>query len=126
MPVLRSTARRRRASAGDFGPLKVRDASLDELKPQKSEREMTPRQRAIYERDEAIKRLLNEVGSGPQSTIKAVELGPDQKLATMRAAFNRVIKDTGSSVHMAVRGTTIYLSREALPGGRGRKPKTNA
>jgi hypothetical protein len=125
MPVLR-TARRRRSYGGSFGPLNVRDASLDELKPQRQQKEMTPRQRAIFERDEAIRRLLDEVANGPQDSIKAVELGPDQKLPTMRSAFNRVIKESGSKVHMAIRGTTIYLSREALPGGRGRKPKANA
>ncbi len=125
MPVLRSTRRRRRGTNGDFGPLNVRDASLDELKPQRQQKEMTPRQRAIFERDEAIRRLLEGVASGPQDAIKAVELGPDQKLPTMRSAFNRVIKDTSSNVHMAIRGTTIYLSKEPLPGGRGRRPKAN-
>lgn len=124
MPVLRS-ARRRRSYGGDFGPLNVRDANLDELKPQRQQKEMTPRQRAIFERDEAIRRLLDDVANGPQESIKAVELGPDQKLPTMRSAFNRVIKDSGSKVHMAIRGTTIYLSREPLPGGRGRRPKAN-
>jgi hypothetical protein len=124
MPVLRS-ARRRRSSGGDFGPLNVRDASLDELKPQRQQKEMTARQRAIFERDEAIRRLLDDVSNGPQESIKAVELGTGQKLPTMRSAFNRVIRDSGSNVHMAIRGTTIYLSLEPLPGGRGRRPKGN-
>lgn len=122
MPVLR-TARRRRSSGAGFGPLNVRDASLEELKPQPQQKEMTPRQRAIFERDEAIRRLLGDVENGPQDSIKAVELGPDQKLPTMRSAFNRVLKDSGSQVHMAIRGSTIYLSRDPLPGGRGRRPR---
>jgi hypothetical protein len=40
-------------------------------------------------------------------------------MATLRAALARQIKETGSTVRIAVRGETIYLSRGSIPGGRG-------
>ncbi|TME84329.1 MAG: hypothetical protein E6I45_01835 [Chloroflexi bacterium] len=81
---------------------------------------MSPRQLAIKERDEEIRRAINEAAAAPSSQAIPVQLKQDQKIATMRAAVNRVLKESDVRVNMGVRGNTIYLSKSAIPGGRGR------
>lgn len=45
----------------------------------------------------------------------------DQKLPTIRAAINRLLVAEGRDLSYGVRGTTIYISKGNIPGGRGRK-----
>lgn len=105
--------------------MKVRDAKPEELAPKpKRERPMSPRQIAIKKREQAIDKVLNELGAGPASMIKKVELEDGEKLVTIRAAIVKRIKETGSSVKLAVRNGGIYLSRGPIPrsgGGRRRR-----
>ena len=107
--------------------MKVRDAKPEELAPKpKRERPLSARQVAIKKREQAIEKVLNELGAGPASAIKKIELEEGEKLVTIRAAIVKHIKSTSSSVKLAVRNGGIYLSRGPIPrsGGGGRKPKS--
>jgi hypothetical protein len=108
------------------GPnVKVRDAKPEELAPKpRRARPLSPRQQAIKKREVAIDKVLNELGAGPASWIKKVELEDGEKLVTIRAAIVRRMKETESSVKLAVRNGGIYLSRGPIPRSRGgRKAK---
>ena len=99
--------------------------NLDELRPVPRERALTPRQIAQRERDAELKMALNEASAAAESQAIPIGLKSDQKMATMRAAVARLIKETGSTLHIAVRGKTIYLSRSPIPESRrGRTPRT--
>jgi hypothetical protein len=82
---------------------------------------LTARQLAIEERDEEIKKAVNEAAVASESYAIPIKPRPDQKLETLRAAFLRVIKATNTPVKISVRGDTIYLSRGVIPGQRGRR-----
>jgi hypothetical protein len=105
--------------------VKVRDAKPEELAPKpRRPRPLSPRQLAIRKREQAIDRVLNELGAGAASLIKKVELEEGEKLVTIRAAIVKRMKETESSVKLAVRNGGIYLSRGPIPrSGGGRKPK---
>lgn len=106
--------------------MRIRDAKPEELAPKpRKPRALSPRQQAILKRDQAIKKLLNEIGAGPASTIKKIELEDGEKLVTIRAAVARQIKAHDSVVNMGVRNGAIYLSRSAIPGSRGGRPRKN-
>lgn len=107
--------------------VKVRDAKLEELAPKpKAPRPLSPRQLAIKRREALIEKTLNELGAGPASAIKKVELEDNEKLMTIRLAIAKQIKASGSSVRLGVRNGAIYLSRSPLPGGRGGgRPRKN-
>ncbi len=100
--------------------MKIRDAKPEELapKPRKS-RALTPRQLTIQKRDQAILKTLNEIAVGAMSGIKKIELEDGEKLVTIRAAVARQVKVHPAGINMGVRGGAIFLSRSALPGGRG-------
>ena len=100
--------------------VKVRDAKPEELAPKpRKARALSPRQLAIKKREQLIEKTLNELGAGPASMIKKIELEDNEKLVTIRAAIARQIQASGSSVKLGVRNGGIYLSRGAIPGGRG-------
>jgi hypothetical protein len=105
--------------------VKVRDAKPEELAPKpRKEKPLSPRQIAIRKREQAIEKVLNELGAGPASMIKKVELEEGEKLVTIRAAIVKHIKTTKSSVRLGVRNGGIFLSRGPIPRtGGGRKPK---
>jgi hypothetical protein len=105
--------------------VKVRDARPEELAPKpRKEKPMSPRQLAIRKREQAIDKVLNELGAGAASMIKRVELEEGEKLVTIRAAIVKRMKETKSSVKLAVRNGGIYLSRSPIPRtGGGRPPK---
>jgi hypothetical protein len=107
--------------------VKIRDARPEELapKPRKS-RTLSPRQLAIQKRDQAIVKLLNEIAVGPQSAIKKIELEEGEKLVTIRAAVLRQLKAHPAGINMGVRGGAIFLSRGAIPGARGGRPRKKA
>jgi hypothetical protein len=68
--------------------VKVRDAKPEELAPKpRKEKALSPRQIAIRKREQAIEKVLNELGAGPASMIKKVELEDGEKLVTIRAAI---------------------------------------
>jgi hypothetical protein len=105
--------------------VKVRDAKPEELAPKpRRVRALSPRQIAIRKREQAIEKVLNELGAGPASAIKRIELEDNEKLPTIRAAIVKQIKAGKSSVKLAVRNGGIYLSRGPIPrSGGGRRPK---
>ena len=94
--------------------MRVRDARPEELAPKpKAARPLSPRQIAIRKREQAIEKVLNELGAGPASMVKKIELEDGEKLFTIRSAAS------GSAVRLGVRNGSIFLSRSAIPGGRG-------
>jgi hypothetical protein len=100
--------------------VRVRDAKPEELAPKpRAARALSPRQLAIKKREQTIEKVLNELGAGPASSIKKIELDENEKLVTIRAAIARQIKASGSGVNLGVRNGAIYLSRGPIPGGRG-------
>src|SRR5215212_11570837 len=105
--------------------VRIRDARPEELAPKpRRTRQLSPRQIAIRKREQAIEKVLNELGAGPASAIKKIELEDGEKLPTIRAAIVKQIKSSGSTVRLAVRNGGIYLSRGPIPrSGGGRKPK---
>jgi hypothetical protein len=107
--------------------VRVRDAKPEELAPKpRKPRALSPRQLAIKRREQAIEKVLNELGAGPASWIKKIELEDNEKLVTIRAAVARQIKASGSAVNLGVRNGAIFLSRGPIPGGRGGRRKKNA
>jgi hypothetical protein len=107
--------------------VKVRDAKPEELAPKpRRPKPLSPRQLAIKRREAAIDKVLNELGAGPASWIKKVELEEGEKLVTIRAAIVKRIKESKSSVRLAIRNGGIYLSRGPIPrSGGGRRPKAS-
>jgi hypothetical protein len=106
--------------------LTVKTVALTDIAPQKkASKTETPRQRATRERDEEIVATFNEAAALPASEAVAIDLRGDQKLPTMRAAINRLLVAEGRDLSYGVRGTTIYISKGNIPGGRGRKRVSN-
>lgn len=100
--------------------VKVRDAKPEELAPKpRKARALSPRQLANKRREQLIEKTLNELGAGPASWIKKIELEDNEKLPTIRLAITKQIKASGSAVNLGVRNGGIYLSRGPIPGGRG-------
>lgn len=100
--------------------VRVRDAKPEELAPKpRKPRALSPRQLAIKRREQLIEKVLNELGAGPASWIKKIELDDNEKLFTIRTAIAKQIKASGSAVNMGIRNGAIYLSRGPIPGGRG-------
>jgi len=107
--------------------MKFRDAKPEELAPKtRKPRALSPRQIAIQKRDQQIVKLLNEVGAGASSVIKKIELDEGEKLVTIRAAVLRQVKLHPSAINMGVRDGAIFLSRSAIPGRRGGRPRKSA
>ena len=78
--------------------------------------------RRVNPRDAEIEKLVNEVSAGPESSVWPWDLGT-AKLATARAAANRVIKRLNAKVSVGVHRdhpNTLLFSRSALRK-RGRK-----
>ncbi len=122
-PVTRS--RRSPTSIGTFRHLDVGSPiPIESLIVPAKPKELSPRQRAIVERDEEIRRAVNEAAVAPASQAIPITPRPDQKLTTLRAAIRRIAKEAGSTVNVGVRNDTIYLSRGSLPGRGGRRRPT--
>ena len=104
--------------------VRVRDAKPEELAPKvRKPRALSPRQLAIKRREQLIEKTLNELGAGPASWIKRIELDDNEKLPTIRLAVAKQIKASGSAVNLGVRNGAIFLSRGPIPGGRGGRPR---
>ncbi len=63
---------------------------------------------------------MNEAAALPASEAVAIELKPDQKMPTLRAAFARILAAEPRELNWGLRGTTILISKGHIPGGRGR------
>ena len=100
--------------------LSVKRVGLDTLRVEKQPREMSPSQRAVLERDEELRAVLNEAAALPVSEAVAIEPKEGQKLATLRAALARLLAAEPRELNYAVRGRTIYISKSPIPGARGR------
>jgi hypothetical protein len=96
--------------------MRVRDAKPDELLEAKTRRALTPRQLANQKREAKLLRAIS--GLTEPSQIKAVEVEPGEKLATIRASVSRVIARKNANVNIAVKRGVIYLSRGPIPGTR--------
>jgi hypothetical protein len=107
--------------------VRVKDATAAELAPKpRKVRALSPRQIAIRKRELAIEKVLNELGAGPASAIKKIELEDNEKLFTIRTAITKQIRASGSTVRLGVRNGAIYLSRSPIPGGRGGRRRKEA
>jgi hypothetical protein len=107
--------------------VRVKDATAAELAPKpRKVRALSQRQIAIRKRELAIEKVLNELGAGPASAIKKIELEDNEKLFTIRTAISKQIKASGSTVRLGVRNGAIYLSRSPIPGGRGGRRRKEA
>lgn len=102
--------------------MRIRVAKLEELAPKTRERALSPRQLAVMQREEEIRKALLRLKS--DEDVIALELDPAEKIPTMRASVKRVIAEHRPDANMAIRGRSIYLSTARMPGARrGRKPK---
>src|SRR3954465_11325351 len=108
--------------------VRVKDAKPEDLAPKpRAARPMRPRQIAIRKREAAIEKVLNELGAGPASAIKKIELEDGEKLPTIHAAIVKQNKASRGWVKLAVRNGHISLSRAPTPrSGGGRKPKSDS
>jgi hypothetical protein len=104
--------------------LQVKRIALSDLAPaQKGPKALTPRQQATLERDEEIRQAFNEAAALPASEGVTIDLKDGQKMSTLRAAINRILKLEPRELNFGVRGQTVIISRGAIPGGRGRKAR---
>ena len=107
--------------------MRIKDAKPEELAPKpRKPKVLSPRQLAIQQRERAIEKVLNELGASGASAIKKIELEEGEKLFTIRAAITKQIRASGSSVKLGVRNGSIFLSRSAIPGRRGGRPRKSA
>jgi hypothetical protein len=102
-----------------YKQLSVKKMNLDDLKPQPKDRQLSPRQRAAMERDAEIKVALNEAASLPPSEAVVIELTKDQKMATLRAAIDRILRAEPRKLNWGARGNRIVISKGTIPGRRG-------
>ena len=102
-----------------YKQLSVKKVDLSEFEPRAKERKLSPRQLAQLERDEEIRSALNEAASIPASQAVVIELKEGQKLPTLRAAVDRVLKTDPRELNWGVRGLSIVISKGEIPGGRG-------
>jgi hypothetical protein len=103
--------------------LQVKRIALVDLAPvPRKAKELTPRQRAILERDEEIRQAFNEAAALPASEAVTIDLKEGQKISTLRAAINRILKEQPRELNFGIRSQTVIISRGQIPGGRGRKP----
>lgn len=116
------TTSRGNTSVAKYKHLTIKKVNLADYAAPARERQLTPRQRAQLERDEELKAAFNEAATLPASEAVAIELRPDQKLPTMRAAIKRLIAAEPRDLRWGVRDRTILISKGAIPGGRGRRP----
>ena len=98
--------------------LSVKKVELSSFAPEAKERELSPRQRAQRERDEELRAAFNEAAALPASEAVAIEIKPDQKVATMRAAITKLLKSEPRDLRWGVRGSTILITKGEIPGRR--------
>jgi hypothetical protein len=99
--------------------LSVKKVNLSDFEPEKKVKELSPRQRTVLERDDEIRAAMNEAAALPTSEAVAIELKPDQKMPTLRAAIARVMAAEPRELNWGIRGTTVLISKGPIPGRRG-------
>lgn len=104
--------------------LLVRKISLEELKPVMKDRPLSPRQLAAIERDNEIVAALNEAAALPASEAVIIELKEGQKMPTLRAAVDRILRAEPRELNWGVRGGRIVISRGEIPGRRGGRARS--
>ncbi len=105
--------------------LNVKRIPLSELRPpDRPKKELSPRQRAQVERDQEITNAINEAVAAPSSEAVVIEVRPDQKLATLRAAVARILTAEPRQLQWGVRGKMIVFSKGAIPGRGGRHSRS--
>jgi hypothetical protein len=95
--------------------MRIRDAKPEELTRPAQAKELTPRQKAILERESKFRKLIDGL-NGTQ--IKAIEPESTEKLGTLQAALVKVLEGDARGVHVAVKHGTIYVSLSPIPGAR--------
>jgi hypothetical protein len=96
--------------------VKIRDAKPEELvRPARAKR-LSPRQRAVQEREVKFRKLLESLSDPAQ--IKAIEPEKGEKLGTLRASLTKVLQGDHRGAHMAVKRGVIYVSLGPIPGAR--------
>jgi hypothetical protein len=100
--------------------LSVKKVALADFAPEKRAKELTPRQRATLERDDEVRAAMNEAASLPASEAVAIELKPDQKMPTIRAAVARILNAEPRDLNWGVRGNMLLISKGAIPARGGR------
>jgi hypothetical protein len=109
-----------------YKQLNVKKIKLDDLEPQPKDRRLSPRQRAAMERDDEIKAALNEAASLPPSEAVVISLGDGQKMPTLRAAIDRILRAEPRKLNWGVRGNRIVISKGTIPGRRGGRRRAAA
>ena len=104
-----------------YKQLSVKKVDLSQFEPKARERRHSARQLAQIERDGEIRAALNEAAALPASQGVVIELKEGQKLPTMRAAVDRVLRQDPRELKWGVRGQAIVVSKGDIPGGRGRR-----
>jgi len=85
------------------------------------EKPETPHQRKLRERREAVMKLVNEAAAAPASQYVGFRIGPNEKVATWRAAVGKIMAaEPRNGINWGVRGDLIVFSKGKLPSGRGR------
>jgi hypothetical protein len=98
--------------------LAVKKVDLASFAPKPTKRALSPRQVAQHARDEEIRAALNEAAALPASQAVVIDLKEGQKLATLRAAVNRMVDAEPRDLNWGVRGQSIVVSKGEIPGGR--------
>lgn len=98
--------------------LSVKTVKLDELRPQASERKLSPRQIIAMQREKEIKAAIDEAAVLPASEAVVIQTRKNEKMSTVRAAVDRILKEDSRDLNWGVRGPRIVISRGTLPGKR--------
>jgi hypothetical protein len=109
-----------------YKQLNVKKLNLDDLRPQPKDRQLSPRQRATMERDVEIKAALNEAASLPPSEAIVIGLRGGQKMPTLRAAIDRILRAEPRKLNWGVRGNSVVISKGTIPGRRGGRRRAAA
>lgn len=100
--------------------LSVKRIDLSDYAPEARERALSPKQRAQRERDDEFRAAFNEAAALPASEAVAIDIKPDQKMATLRAAITRLMKNEPRDLKWGVRGSTIIITKGSIPPRRRR------
>lgn len=103
-----------------YTQLKVAYLPLSAFETRKTERALSPRQRASLERDNELKAAMNEAAARPATEAVVIELKEGQKMPTLRAATKRLLKEEPRKLNWGVRGNVLVFSKGTIPGGRAR------
>lgn len=98
--------------------LSVKKVELSAFAPEVKARHLSPRQQAQRERDDELRAAFNEAAALPASEAVAIQMKPDQKVATLRAAITKLMKSEPRDLKWGVRGKTILITKGEIPSRR--------